>query len=238
MAHFHLAPLNFLSVRYTDFRMRKFIDNYSRLPLDPCYDAKRFPRPSNFSFVSIMRLFSHTRARVFLAVSFLICLCAWLPTARAQQPQTDTQAADDVIRINTELIQTDVMVFDRQGRFVNDLKPEQFELRVDGKPMQVSFFERVMAGSVNEEAQIAAARGGGANPAALKDSNVKPLDRGRIFFFFVDDLHQSIESMKKTQQLLLNFIDKEMGQNDSMAVASATGQIGFLQQLTDRKSVV
>jgi len=131
------------------------------------------------------------------------------------------------------------MVFNRQGRFVDGLKPEQFELRVDGKPMQVSFFERVTAGSVNEEAQIAAARGGaGANPSAIKDSGVMPLDRGRIFFFFVDDLHQSIESLKKTRQILLDFIDKKMGQNDSMAVTSATGQIGFLQQLTDNRSVL
>jgi len=130
------------------------------------------------------------------------------------------------------------MVFDRQGRFVDGLKPEQFELRVDGKPVQVSFFERVTAGSVNEEAQIAAARGGGANPSAIKDSGVKPLDRGRIFFFFVDDLHQSFESMRKTQQVLLDFIDKKLGQNDSMAVASTTGQIGFLQQLTDNKQVL
>ena len=131
------------------------------------------------------------------------------------------------------------MVFNRQGRFVDGLKPEQFELRVDGKPVQVSFFERVTAGSVNEEAQIAAARGGaGANPSAIKDSGVMPLDRGRIFFFFVDDLHQSVESLKKTRQILLDFIDKEIGQNDSMAVTSATGQIGFLQQVTDNKQVL
>jgi VWFA-related protein len=185
-----------------------------------------------------MPLFSHLRARAVLTISSLLCLCVSLSTTRAQQPQNEsTQATDDVVRINTELIQTDVMVFDRQGRFVDGLKPEQFELRVDGKPVQVSFFERVTAGSVNEEAQIAAARGG-ANPSAIKDSGVKPLDRGRIFFFFVDDLHQSFESMRKTQQVLLDFIDKRLGQNDSMAITSTTGQIGFLQQLTDNKQVL
>src|SRR3954465_8694912 len=168
----------------------------------------------------------------------LLCLClfALVSVAQAQRQERQEQT-DDVIRVNTELIQTDVMVFDRQGRFIDGLKPEQFELRVDGKPVQVSFFERITAGSVNEEAQLAAARGG-ANPSAMKDAGVKPLDRGRTFFFFIDDLHQSFESMRRTKLLLLDFIDKQLGQNDSMAVASATGQIGFLQQLTDNRSVL
>ena len=78
------------------------------------------------------------------------------------------------------------------------MKPEQFELRVDGKPMPISFFERVTAGSVNEEAQLAAARGG-ASLSAIKAAGVKPLDRGRTFFFFVDDLHQTFESMRQTK---------------------------------------
>lgn len=170
--------------------------------------------------------------------TLLLCLSLLAPASAARAQRQDQQdQADEVIRVNTDLIQTDVMVFDRQGRFIDDLKPEQFELRVDGKPVPISFFERITAGSVNEEAQLAAARGS-VNPSIVKDSGIKPLDRGRTLFFFVDDLHQSFESLKRTQQLLLDFIDKELGQNDWMAVISATGQIGFLQQLTDNRAVL
>ena len=35
------------------------------------------------------------------------------------------------------------------------------------------------------------------------------------------------------KKVITAFIDKEMGQNDQAAIASATGQIGFLQQLTN-----
>ena len=56
----------------------------------------------------------------------------------------------------TELVQTDAIVVDRQGRFVDNLQREQFELRVDGRPQRISFFERVPAGPpVKEEAQTA-----------------------------------------------------------------------------------
>nr|MBA3766750.1 VWA domain-containing protein [Acidobacteriota bacterium] len=46
------------------------------------------------------------------------------------------------------------------------------------------------------------------------------------------------ESVARVRKTLLNFIDKEMVQNDQVAITSATGQIGFLQQLTDNKTVL
>ena len=38
--------------------------------------------------------------------------------------------------------------------------------------------------------------------------------------------------------MLLDFIDREMGEGDLVAVASASGRIGFLQQFTDNKEVL
>lgn len=140
------------------------------------------------------------------------------------------------MRISTELVQTDVMVFDGSGKFVDGLKPEQFELRVDGKPQQVVFFERVKAGTVNEDAQIAAARGGGSGPTA--GGGAVPLDRGRTVVFFVDDLHLSPASALHIRKTIQRFIDEEIGQNDEAAVVSASGAVGFLQQLTDNKAVL
>jgi len=75
----------------------------------------------------------------------------------AQTPQNPKPANDeDVIRVRSDLVQTDVMVFDKQGRFVNGLKQSDFELRIDGKAQPVQFFEQVTAASANEEAQLAA----------------------------------------------------------------------------------
>jgi VWFA-related protein len=162
----------------------------------------------------------------------LLSAACWLGASQgfAQEP---TQTPD-VIRVNTSLVQTDVMVFDKQGNFVDDLKREQFVLKVDGKPRDVSFFELVTAGSRNEEAQLAAARG----VTRPGDSGAVPLDRGRTVFFFIDDMHLSIGSMKQARMLLSRFIDHELGQNDEAGITSASGQLGFLQQLTDDKRVL
>ena len=173
--------------------------------------ARSFPRPRAFA-------------------SLLLC-CFLLPhTARAQE--------DEVVRVSAELVQTDVMVFDDEGRFVDGLRPEQFELRVDGQPVPISFFERVAAGTVDEDAQLAAARGGRLRPAGVNAGAALPLDRGRVVAFFVDDLHLSPESLKRTRDTLRRFIDEELGQNDQAVVASASGQLGFLQQLTGDKTVL
>jgi VWFA-related protein len=174
-------------------------------------------------------------SKIFAA---LILFVASLPSVLAQEP---TAPADDVVRIRTELVQTDLMVFDRQGRFVEGLTPEQFELTLDGKAQPVSFFERVAAGSNAEAAQVARVGGGPAkNNEPGKASSPAPGApfTGRVIFFFVDDLHLSESSLARARKALSEFVERQMGQDDRVAIVSASGQIGFLQQLTDYKPVL
>ena len=163
----------------------------------------------------------------------LYLLLAWT-TATAQTTTTPRpKSQDEVVRVYTELVQTDVMVFDKQGKFVNGLTADNFELRVDGKPRPIQAFEQITAGS-DEESQLAAARG--ANTLNLK--RPVPLDRGRIVFFYIDDFHMDLAGLVAAKKVINTFVDKEMGQNDRAAIASATGQIGFLQQLTTDRMVL
>src|SRR5215510_6631792 len=163
---------------------------------------------------------------------YLSLLLALLVSTNALA-QTTQKPQDDVVRVYTELVQTDVMVFDKSGKFVNGLKPENFELRVDGKPRPIQAFEQITAGS-NEESQLAAARG--ATTVNLK--RPVPLDRGRIVFFYIDDLHMDLGGMQAAKKTITTFIEKDMGQNDQTAITSASGQIGFLQQLTSDRMVL
>jgi VWFA-related protein len=162
----------------------------------------------------------------------LLLLTAWPGAAQTPTPSPQ-KPADDVVRVYTELVQTDVMVFDKQGRFVNGLTSDNFELRIDGKPRPIQAFEQITAGS-SEESQLAAARGA----TTLNLKRPVPLDRGRIVFFFVDDFHIDLAGLVSAKKVISTFIEKEMGQNDQVAIASATGQIGFLQQLTTDRMVL
>ncbi|MDX6385451.1 MAG: hypothetical protein QOK48_3024 [Blastocatellia bacterium] len=172
-----------------------------------------------------------------LRILFFSAACLGCAIPGSAQDQTATRSSQDVVRVNTALVQTDVMVFDKSGVFVDGLKREQFTLKIDGKPREISFFEKIVAGSRNEEAQLAAARGNSTG-AGLRTAGPVPLDRGRIVYFFVDDLHLSNASTRQTRQVIERFLDNEMGQNDEAAITSTSGQIGFLQQLTDDRRVL
>ena len=76
----------------------------------------------------------------------------FLIVALTQSSQPNTQ--DDVVRVSTELVQTGVTVVDKQGRFVDGLDRDKFELRINGKEQPVAFFERVVAGSSKEDALL------------------------------------------------------------------------------------
>ncbi|HET6978838.1 MAG TPA: VWA domain-containing protein [Pyrinomonadaceae bacterium] len=164
----------------------------------------------------------------------LLLLTTW-SASQAQTPQAspEPKPQDDVIRVYTELVQTDVMVFDKQGKFINGLTKDNFELRVDGKSRPIQAFEQITAGS-DEETQLAAARG--ATTINLK--RPAPLDRGRIVFFYIDDFHMDLNGLNSAKKVITQFIEKDMGQNDQAAIASATGQIGFLQQLTTDRMIL
>ncbi|HEX7720657.1 MAG TPA: VWA domain-containing protein [Pyrinomonadaceae bacterium] len=176
--------------------------------------------------------------RTELKVKFLILVCLCFASLRAsaqiQKPSPSPRPADDVIRINTELVQTDVMVFDKSGKFVSGLSRDHFELSVDGKPQPISFFEQVRAGTPQESRLLSAA----SNPTAVPESPAVNENRGRTIVFFIDDLHLSPDSLARTRKTLAQFIDNEMNENDRVAIASTSGDIGFLQQFTDYKSVL
>ena len=163
----------------------------------------------------------------------LLVLCAFVfasPISAQTQPQKPAEGQVDVVRVNTELVQTDVMVFDKKGHFVDGLASDQFALKVDNKPTSISFFERVTSGKESAQRNPATATRSGST------SNPGPvIVRGRTVIFFVDDLHLAPDSLVRTRKALLEFIERGMGEKDQVAITSASGQIGFLQQFTDDK---
>ncbi|HEX7316112.1 MAG TPA: VWA domain-containing protein [Pyrinomonadaceae bacterium] len=185
-----------------------------------------------------MLLKDHARPR---SLSLAVALCLLLSSlGQAQQPRPSAPEQDEVVSITTELVQTDVAVFDKQGRFVDGLRPEQFELQVNGRPQSITFFERLRAGSRIEESQLSAvAKRGPANDKTAEPSRaVGSESTGRLVFFFVDDLHLSGASVARARAALQRYVDHVMSPNDQAAIVSASGQVGFLQQLTDNPSVL
>jgi VWFA-related protein len=181
------------------------------------------------------------RGSRLLLQCLVVCLAAFAQTARAQQTQQtpsarQTPQQDEVVRVETELVNTDVTVFDKSGKFVEGLGREQFQVMVDGKPVPVSFFENV-AGAPAVAAPPT--RAPGSNGATAPTSSVaRARVRGRYVAFFLDDIHLSAASLDRVRKTIALFLDRGMGPDDRVMIATATGQLGFLQQFIDNRGVL
>lgn len=165
-----------------------------------------------------------------IVLSFFLFLTG--VSGQTKQKSQEQKAAQGTIRVNVGLVQTDVMVFDKQGRFIPDLKMDQFELRIDGKVQPIEFFEMVAAGSVHDE-EIWAKVGNRPLPAAESRIAANP---GRTLLFFVDDWHLSEDSVMRSRTALSNLINTTVDPNDKVAIFAASGQLGSAQILTGDKS--
>ncbi len=156
------------------------------------------------------------------------------PSSQGLERKLDEQSqepSDDVVRVRTDLVQTSVAVFDKHGKFINNLRAEDFELRIDGKPYPVLFFDRVVNGVAADLPQT--------EPRNTRSAAMlAPEDRARTVLFFVDDLHLSNESIGRARKMLSHYLDQEMGENDQVVIASTSGRLGLLQQLTSEKEVL
>ncbi|HYV24797.1 MAG TPA: VWA domain-containing protein [Pyrinomonadaceae bacterium] len=63
------------------------------------------------------------------------------PATAASQPTPEEVDEDDVVRVDTTLVTVPVSVVDRQGRFIPNLKKEDFTLSENGVEQSIAYFE-------------------------------------------------------------------------------------------------
>ncbi len=164
------------------------------------------------------------------------------PPARPQQqqqqqpPPSQTSDDDDVVRITTSLVQTDVVVTDKDGRQVTDLKAEDFEILENGKPQNITNFSYVTA------APAAAAAGAPTPTPTPRDkagvpppppARLRPEQVRRAIALVVDDLRMSHEGVHATRQALKKYVDEQVQPGDLVAIIRTSAGIGALQQFTN-----
>jgi VWFA-related protein len=152
----------------------------------------------------------------------LTLLINWTALARQTPAPQDEQG--EIIRLNTELVQVRAVVTDRNGRPVDNLTRDDFEVFEDGRPQQISFF------SV-ERAPGSSAAGGLPGDAAARRSAP-----ARTVVLFVDTLHLAPANLFRAKHYMRRFVDRMMTDRDSVAVVTTSGTLGVLQQFTsDRR---
>jgi VWFA-related protein len=157
------------------------------------------------------------------------------PNPADQTSQKPAQTSDDdVVRITTNLVQVDAVVTDKNGRQVTDLRPEEVEIREDGKPQTITNLSYValdsLLGSRSPDPSKPIDRTAPAPPVRLRPDQVR-----RTMALVVDDLGLSFESAHFVRQALKKFLDRQMQPDDLVAIIRTGGGVGALQQFTSDK---
>ena len=136
------------------------------------------------------------------------------PTPDAQQPPTDPQ--QPTFRAGVNFVRVDVIVNDRSGKPVDDLKPEDFEVTEDGKPQQIETFKLIsLDGGLMAEP--------GTNTVIRTDFDEEreaARDDVRLFAMFLDDYHVKKDSSIAMRQQLARFVETQLGPSDMLGLMS------------------
>jgi VWFA-related protein len=161
---------------------------------------------------------------------------AFSQTPSAPQKPPQEIAPEDIIRITTNLVQTDVVVTDKNEQIIPDLKMEDFDLYDNGKKQDLKFLEFVSVDTGR--------RAEGTRPPSLANSmdqtgpGLLAKDLKRVVAFVIDDLTMEIQDLPVVRKMLLNFVDNKMKDGDLVAIVRVVGGKGLLQQFTTDRQLL
>ncbi len=148
----------------------------------------------------------------------LIALAAGSLAPAAQGPPLPAAPVPDqrppvTFRTETNFVEIDAIVTDRDGRFVADLTRDDFRIVEEGKPQAIAAFTLVRipidrtlsTGVVRQQVEPDAA------------SNRQAFD-GRIFMLLLDDLQTDLTRTPFVRKAAREFVERHVSDNDLVAV--------------------
>ncbi|HET6890252.1 MAG TPA: VWA domain-containing protein, partial [Pyrinomonadaceae bacterium] len=137
-----------------------------------------------------------------------------------QQPQK-TLDEDEVIRVRANLVNVDVMVKDRKGKYVSDLKPEDFTVFENGVTQKVEFFD----------------------PPALKLTEASGTQVQRsgypknVISLVLDNQTTDVTNLKRVREAAIKYV-RQISDTDAVALFSVTSGLQLLQPFTQDKTQI
>jgi VWFA-related protein len=148
-------------------------------------------------------------------------------------------AQQPTFRGGVTLVTTDVIPRDSNGRFVADLKKEDFTVLEDGQPQEITSFQMIQGGRTYNLLAPPPA------PAAVPDGLVLPQAKprtkdvaGRVFLIFIDDLHFEAEISPHVRRVMQQIADTLIHEGDLVTVLSSGPSFIEIGPTYDKKAVL
>jgi VWFA-related protein len=170
----------------------------------------------------------------FGTTALLVALTAGL-SAQTPAPTSGAAAAQEkpTFKVQVDLVTSDIIVRDERGNFIPDLKKEEFEIYEDGVKQDISSMTVVTGGRVTNV--LAPPPPPPPEGIILPPSRPKTDVSGRIFLFFVDDLHLQFHNTGRVRELFKK-ISKELVHDGDMFGIVSSGPSSIAIDMTYDKA--
>ena len=160
--------------------------------------------------------------RLLVALS----LCVWPARAAAQETPKGSDR-EEVVTVKATLVNIDVTVKDGRGRYVTDLRPEDFTVFENGVRQKVNFFDPP------PPVGDAPTRPGAPNNADVR----RPLAQARnVISLVLDGQTTEQQNLKPLREGTLKYIRERIAETDAVAVFSVAAGLQLLQPFTRDKA--
>lgn len=138
-----------------------------------------------------------------------------------------------MFRVQVDAVTTDVIVRDSNGQFVSDLSKEDFDVYEDGVKQEIASMTMSHGGRVTNVLEAPP-------PAAPEGIILPPVRRvndtsGRIFLFFVDDLHLQFQASGRVRDLFKRVGKTLLHDGDLFGIVSSGPSSLSIDMTYDRK---
>jgi len=155
------------------------------------------------------------------------------PPASAPQQPPASAPQQPTFKLRVDYVEVDVVVTDKDGNLVRDLKKEDFQVVEDGKPQTINTFSLVDIPI--ERADRPLFQADPIEPDVR--TNERPFD-GRVYVMVIDDLHTNFGRSIRVKTAAKQFIERRLGANDLMAIVHTAGPTDANQEFTSNKRLL
>jgi VWFA-related protein len=151
----------------------------------------------------------------------------------AATPQEETQPKPS-FPTATDVVTVDVVVTDRQGTPLRDLRREDFTVTEDGAPQEVSAFE-----AVDRSASASAGSAASPPPALRTSTNVGPAAReGRSFVVVFDELHLLPAEAERARYVVGAFLKTSVADPDRVTILGTAEGTAWTARLSEGRGAL
>lgn len=155
----------------------------------------------------------------FYAIRIFMLILAGTLTLNAQNPPKP-QDDDDVVKVKSNLVNIDVIVKDKKGKYISDLKPEDFTISENGIPQKIEFFDAPLSTDAPRNTATS-------EPASVPRNYVS---------LVLDSQTTDVTNLKPVREGAIKYVREQVTDADAVAVLSVTNGLQMLQPFTQDKA--